>query len=179
MADAEILLNVLNLMAIARSQGRAGRQEKPDLCIELAMEVQWFGIAGNATRRRERILISFGVESLKIVHSSHRFPVEKPIRSAHLPWNKVCPALIGSKLTIEIVGESQCRKLTEALVKKASSKKSHSSDKKKLAMKRSFERLVIPFSNHPQKLDSEAKAKAGRLSLFLSNWEELTLDPGF
>ncbi|RCN42524.1 hypothetical protein ANCCAN_11496 [Ancylostoma caninum] len=34
MADAEVLLNGLNLMAIASSEGRAGRQEKADLYIE-------------------------------------------------------------------------------------------------------------------------------------------------
>ncbi|KAL6730162.1 hypothetical protein Aduo_001156 [Ancylostoma duodenale] len=123
MADAEVLLNGLNLMAIARSEGRAGRQEK----LISTLNKQWK---------------SFGVEPVKIVHNFHRFPVEEPIRSADLPWNEVCPALMGPKLTTEIVEKSQCRKLTEALVKEAKSKKSHSSGKKKPASKKGFERFA-------------------------------------
>ncbi|KAK6016630.1 hypothetical protein OSTOST_17885 [Ostertagia ostertagi] len=130
MADAEVLLNALNLMAIARSESRAGRSQRADLYIEQAMEVLSFGVEANVTRRRERFLRSFGVEPLKIVHNFHRFPVEEPIRSADLPWNEVCPALIGPKLTTEIVEKSQCRKLTEALVKEAKSKRTHSNGKR-------------------------------------------------
>ncbi|KAL6743766.1 hypothetical protein Aduo_016772 [Ancylostoma duodenale] len=147
MADVEVLLNGLNLMAIARSEGRAGHQEKADLYIEQAIEVLSFGIAANVTRRRERFLRSFGVEPLKIVHNFHRFPVEEPVRSADLPWNEVCPALMGPKLTTEIVGKSQCRKLTEAFVKEAKSKKSHSSGKKKPASKKGFERKTRRSTN--------------------------------
>ncbi|KAK5986437.1 hypothetical protein GCK32_019328 [Trichostrongylus colubriformis] len=79
------------------------------------MEVLAFGVESNVTRRRERFLRSFGVEPLKMVHNFHRFPVEEPARSADLPWNEVCPALMGTKLTTEIVEKSQCKKLTEAL----------------------------------------------------------------
>lgn len=129
-ADAEVLLNALNLMAIARSESLAGRHPRADLYIEQAMEVLSFGIEANVTRRRERFLRSFGVEPLKMVHNFHRFPVEEPSRSADLPWNEVCPALMGPKLTTEIVEKSQCRKLTEALVKEAKLKKSLIKEKK-------------------------------------------------
>ncbi|RCN33970.1 hypothetical protein ANCCAN_20183 [Ancylostoma caninum] len=47
MADAEVLLNGLNLMAIARSEGRTGRQEKADLYIEQAMEIFRSGTTRN------------------------------------------------------------------------------------------------------------------------------------
>ncbi|EYC11444.1 hypothetical protein Y032_0050g1916 [Ancylostoma ceylanicum] len=122
-ADAEVLLNALNLMAISRNEAHAGRHERADLYIEQAMEVLAFGVEANVTRRRERFLRSFGVEPLKVVPNFHRFPVEEPARSADLPWNEVCPALMGTKLTTEIVEKSQCRKLTEALVKEAKSKR--------------------------------------------------------
>lgn len=55
-ADAEVLLNALNLMAIARSESLAGRHPRADLYIEQAMEVLSFGIEANVTRRRERFL---------------------------------------------------------------------------------------------------------------------------
>ncbi|VDO97817.1 unnamed protein product [Heligmosomoides polygyrus] len=74
-ADAEVLLNALNLMAIARSEPLAGCHPRADLCIVQAMEVLSFGIEANLTRRRERFLRSFGVEPLKMVHNLDRFPV--------------------------------------------------------------------------------------------------------
>ncbi|KAK5986798.1 hypothetical protein GCK32_020687 [Trichostrongylus colubriformis] len=129
-ADAEVLLNALNLLAIARSEGHAGRGQRADLYIEQAMEVLAFGVESNVTRRRERFLRSFGGEPLKMVHNFHRFPVEEPARSADLPWNEVCPALMGTKLTTGIVEKSQCKKLTEALVKEARARRSHSHSKK-------------------------------------------------
>ncbi|KAK6018270.1 reverse transcriptase [Ostertagia ostertagi] len=153
MADAEVLLNALNLMAIARSESRAGRSQRADLYIEQAMEVLSFGVEANVTRRRERFLRSFGVEPLKIVHNFHRFPVEEPIRSADLPWNEVCPALIGPKLTTEIVEKSQCRKLTEALVKEAKSKRTHSNGKRMKTFSSKKERLENHFAIHGYKLE--------------------------
>ncbi|KAL6723793.1 hypothetical protein Aduo_018761 [Ancylostoma duodenale] len=103
LADAEVLLNAPNLMAISRNEAHEGRHERADLYTEQAMEVLAFGAEANVTRRRERFLRSFGVEPLKVVPNFHRFPVEEPARSADLPWNEVCPALMGTKLTTEIV----------------------------------------------------------------------------
>ncbi|KHJ91552.1 reverse transcriptase, partial [Oesophagostomum dentatum] len=159
-ADAEVLLNAMNLLAIARNEARESRHERADLYVEQAMEVLAFGVEANVTRRRERFLRSFGVEPFKVVPNFHRFPVEEPVHSADLPWNEVCPALMGTKLTTEIVEKSQCRKLTEALVKEARSKRreAHSA-------KGSFAQLQ-PLGN-----------QSGRLALFAKNWAQITDDP--
>ncbi|KAK6028679.1 reverse transcriptase [Ostertagia ostertagi] len=170
MADAEVLLNALNLMAIARSESRAGRSQRADLYIEQAMEVLSFGVEANVIRSR----------AVEIVHNFHRFPVEEPIRSADLPWNEVCPALIGPKLTTEIVEKSQCRKLTEALVKEAKSKRTHSNGKRMKTFSSKKERLENHFAIHVSEQDvphNELQVRAGRLALFQKNWARLTRDP--
>ncbi|PIO58674.1 reverse transcriptase [Teladorsagia circumcincta] len=180
MADAEVLLNALNLMAIARSESWAGRSQRADLYIEQAMEVLSFGVEANVARRRERFLRSFGVEPLKMVHNFHRFPVEEPTRSADLPWNEVCPALIGPKLTTEIVEKSQCRKLTEALVKEAKSKRTHHNGKRMKTFPAKKERLGDHFTiqmNMQEVPHKELVVLAGRLALFQKNWARLTKDP--
>ncbi|KAK6050898.1 hypothetical protein COOONC_11599 [Cooperia oncophora] len=128
---------LLNLMAIARSENRAGRSQRSDLYIEQAMEVLSFGVEANVTRRKERFLrwvlprLTSQFKSLTkpMVHNFHRF-LGGRTSSADLPRNEVCPALMGPKLTTEIVEKSQCRKLTEALVKEAKAKRTHGSGKK-------------------------------------------------
>ncbi|KAK6061712.1 hypothetical protein COOONC_00618 [Cooperia oncophora] len=178
-ADAEVLPNALNLMAIARSENRAGRSQRSDLYIEQAMEVLSIGVEANVTRRRERFLRSFG-EPLKVVHNFHRFPVEEPVRSADLPWNEVCPALMGPKLTTKIVEKSQRKKLTEALVKEAKAKRTHGSSKKMKTYLSKRDRTVYQHLIRVEKqlaLHEESEARAGRLALFQKNWAALSKDP--
>ncbi|VDO20468.1 unnamed protein product [Heligmosomoides polygyrus] len=55
-ADMEVLLNALNLMAIARGESLEGRQPRADLYLEQAREVLSFGIEDNLNRRREGFL---------------------------------------------------------------------------------------------------------------------------
>ncbi|WKY01582.1 hypothetical protein Q1695_015523 [Nippostrongylus brasiliensis] len=68
-------------------------------------------------RRRERFFRSFGVDPCKSEPNYRGLPIELHTRSADKPWNEFAPALIGSRLSSEVVDKTQCQKLTAALVK--------------------------------------------------------------
>ncbi|WKY01583.1 hypothetical protein Q1695_015523 [Nippostrongylus brasiliensis] len=115
--EEEAILNALNLLAIGRNEAREGRMEKMDMYARQAMELLGIVVHDLNVRRRERFFRSFGVDPCKSEPNYRGLPIELHTRSADKPWNEFAPALIGSRLSSEVVDKTQCQKLTAALVK--------------------------------------------------------------
>ncbi|VDP55623.1 unnamed protein product [Heligmosomoides polygyrus] len=107
-----------------------------------------------------------------------------PTRSADKPWNEFAPALIGSRLSTEVVDKTQCQKLTAALVKEKKTFKGERSpsSKTRKPVKRSETRamryalpgsLSTSFSQIDERQDIPV---GGRLAYFARNWLVLEID---